>query len=181
MRPIARHNPALSPSLVDEPSSIRLVSALLRGRPMDGAMVQGIIMLLLLGVGCAVRSRLMLLPPCTAPRPQEPPEKGRTRVLRAMLQAQALQAHDGETCLGGLPRDAAAAAHVCPARRGLSFQCLHWHGLRQHTSSGRPLRATHMWHTMLARQPPVAVWWSQSMHLQCKGLLRPLHACKHAS
>ena len=132
---------ALHPHLVDEPSSIRLVRALLRGRPVEGALVQRVVLLLLLRVGRAMRSRLMLLPPCTAPRPQELARKQRTRLsfLREGFAAQALQAHGGETCLGGLPRDAAAAAaaaHVGPPHRGPSCQCLHWHGLQQHNSSG---------------------------------------------
>ena len=57
-------NPALRLHLVDEPSSIRLVRALLRGRPVEHALVQRVVLLLLLGVGRAVRSRLVLLPPC---------------------------------------------------------------------------------------------------------------------
>ena len=38
--------------------------ALLRGRSVERALVQRVVLLLLLGVGRAVRSRLVLLPPC---------------------------------------------------------------------------------------------------------------------
>ena len=171
-----------------------------------------ILLLLLLGVGHAVRSRLVLLPPCTCTqtsrnaashtaaaaaggraRHAQPAHAAatlhRAQTLNLCMKAahkvvwpvalknwphKRLQAHDGETCLGGLPHAAAAAAaHVGPPHRGLSCRCLHWHGLQQHTSSGGPLQSRTMRHAMLAQRPALAARWSPSVRQQCKA--RPGH------
>ena len=159
-------HPALRLHLVDEASSVGLVRALLRGRPVERALVQRVVLLLLLGVGRAVRSGLVLLPPCTRTQAsggaktaahflsffENWPRQHRGQTLRSCGESSAqgclfflenwphrhCKRMTGKTCLGVLPRDAAAAAavHVRPPRQGLSCRCLHWRGLQQHTSPG---------------------------------------------
>ena len=123
-------------------------------------------------VGRAVRGRLMLLPPCAAPSPQPPPGQQRARLCCApLLQAQALQAHDGETLPGwAAPWCCCCCCCACastPPRSFLPMPALAWPAAAHQFRSPSALQTHVTCHAGAAFA--LATWWSQSARRHREG------------